>query len=58
MQTARAPLGLMATLQQALKQGGVRVLWAGLPITLMRAVPMNAAVFFTFEFFMKILNDR
>jgi len=49
MQTAQDPLPLMATLRQAVQQGGPRMLYAGLPVTLMRAVPMNAAVLFTYE---------
>jgi len=52
MQTALKPLGLMATLRQAQRQGGLRVLYAGLPVTFLRAVPMNAAVFVTYELVM------
>jgi len=43
------PLSFTRTFRQAISQGGVRVLYAGLPVTLMRAVPMNAAVLFTYE---------
>lgn len=51
MQTAQDPLPLMAVLRQAVQQGngGIRVLYSGLPVTLIRAVPMNAAVLFTYE---------
>lgn len=49
MQTAQRPLGLLGTVKDAVRGHGVRVLYAGLPVTLMRAVPMNAAVLFTYE---------
>lgn len=51
MQTATAPLPFASTLRQALREGNgnLRALYAGLPVTLLRAVPMNAAVFFTYE---------
>jgi hypothetical protein len=52
MQTTKDPLPLLATFRQAVRQGGggwPRVLYAGLPVTLMRAVPMNAAVLCTYE---------
>jgi hypothetical protein len=49
MQTAQNPLTFMATCRQAVQQGGLRVLYAGLPVTLLRAVPMNAAAFYTYE---------
>ena len=51
MQTANNPLSLVATFRQAIRQGGggLRVLYAGLPVTLMRAVPMNAVVLCTYE---------
>ena len=50
MQTTQKSIGLVATFQQAVRQGqGIRGLYAGLPVTLLRAVPMNAAVFLTYE---------
>jgi hypothetical protein len=60
MQTARAPLSFAATFRQAVRQGkgGVRVLYAGLPVTLLRAIPMNAAVLFTYEAVMALPVDR
>ena len=56
MQTAQRPLAVAATFRQAVRQGngGLRVLYSGLPVTLMRAVPMNAAVLFTFEAIMAV----
>lgn len=51
MQTAQHPLAFTATLRQAVRQrgGGLRVLYAGLPVTLLRAIPMNAAVLLTYD---------
>jgi hypothetical protein len=50
MQTARDPLPLVATFRQAVREGGGwSRLYSGLPVTLMRAVPMNAAVLCTYE---------
>jgi hypothetical protein len=40
---------MRGTLLQLLRQGGLRGLYAGLPVTLLRAVPMNAAVLATYE---------
>jgi hypothetical protein len=54
MQTAQQPLSFTATFRQAVARregGGLRwrALYAGLPVTLLRAVPMNAAVLLTYE---------
>ena len=46
---ARARATMRGTLLQLLSQGGLRGLYAGLPVTLLRAVPMNAAVLATYE---------
>jgi hypothetical protein len=40
---------LRGTFKAVWKQAGVRGLYAGLPVTLARAIPMNAAVLFTYE---------
>ena len=48
------PLSFTATFREAVARrggGGLRwrALYAGLPVTLLRAVPMNAAVLLTYE---------
>lgn len=52
MQTAdlqRAAPTMRETFRTIYKETGIRGLYAGLPITLIRAVPMNAAVLLTYE---------
>ena len=46
---------LTQTFTQIRKEVGMRGFYAGLPVTLMRAVPMNAAVFVTYDLVMRKL---
>jgi len=57
MQTAQEPFGFVATLRRAVTTEGLHALYTGLPITLMRAVPMNATCLFTYEAVLKLSNQ-
>lgn len=53
MQTTQTKESILATGQRLVRQGGVRSLYHGLGITLVRAVPANALLFYVYEFLKK-----
>jgi solute carrier family 25 (mitochondrial carnitine/acylcarnitine transporter), member 20/29 len=52
------PQSMRSTFIHVYQKSGIRGLYAGLPVTLMRAIPMNAAVLFTYEIMLKLQNKQ